>query len=378
MKAFSAGRLHALIPVIALLGGILLAMRAEAAVPAFHRGVNLSHWFQFSGGQPVRHEDLVTIRASGFDHVRIPFDPELLGWNPAEGPVVPKIAQLRSGVEMALAVGLDVMLDLHLDETTLKSIEGRRQSEAALADLWAIVARRFADLPSEHLAFELLNEPQYYEWSNYRWAEVQQRLASAVRANAPKHLIIATGRKGSSPEGLAELMPLSDNNVAYAFHFYLPYIFTHQGASWMTHDGSTAAWAVKGVPYPPITSTASIIAAIPDSNHRKRAEKEIAEYRGQSWGVERVRHLIQPAIAWATAHHTRVICNEFGVLRTYADPQSRYRWLRDVRTTMENSGFGWTVWDFSDAFGITKSVGQKTQTKREIEPAALEAFNLSR
>jgi hypothetical protein len=47
-----------------------------------------------------------------------------------------------------------------------------------------------------------------------------------------------------------------------------------------------------------------------------------------------------------------VVCNEFGVYREYADPVDRAVWLRDVRTALEQNGIGWTVWDYSGAFGV--------------------------
>lgn len=66
-----------LLAVLALAGNA-----AVAALPSLARGVNLSHWLTYQGRQPVVQADMAMIRQAGFDHVRIPFDPVFLGWQP--------------------------------------------------------------------------------------------------------------------------------------------------------------------------------------------------------------------------------------------------------------------------------------------------------
>jgi hypothetical protein len=47
-----------------------------------------------------------------------------------------------------------------------------------------------------------------------------------------------------------------------------------------------------------------------------------------------------------------VVCNEFGVYRTYADPHDREAWIHDVRSALERHGMGWAMWDYSGSFGL--------------------------
>ena len=81
--------------------------------------------------------------------------------------------------------------------------------------------------------------------------------------------------------------------------------------------------------------------------------------------------------AWARARGVRVFCNEFGVIRQHVDAASRYRCITDVRSALQANGIGWTLWDYSDIFGITAQSAQPGRYgTRTLEPAALLALGL--
>jgi hypothetical protein len=50
----------------------------------------------------------------------------------------------------------------------------------------------------------------------------------------------------NSYDALAALPEYADPNLLYTFHFYDPYLFTHQGKTWGTPDMS----GLRGVPFP--------------------------------------------------------------------------------------------------------------------------------
>jgi hypothetical protein len=67
-----------------------------------------------------------------------------------------------------------------------------------------------------------------------------------------------------------------------------------------------------------------------------------------------------------------LICNEFGVFRTYSDPRDREAWLQDVRTALERHGIGWAMWDYSGSFGVvTKKDGHATPDDATIRALGL-------
>ena len=51
--------------------------------------------------------------------------------------------------------------------------------------------------------------------------------------------------------------------------------------------------------------------------------------------------------------------------------------MTDVRGALEAQGLGWTLWDYSDIFGITDAAPVPPRgSLRKIEPAALQALGL--
>ena len=184
------------------------------------------------------------MRQVGLDHVRIPVDPVVFGWRPDAGAArLAFLPSLRQAIETALTAGLEVVLDLHTTAETKSRIEQEPALEQALVSLWLQLGRALADLPTSRLAFELFNEPQYYGWQARRWPALQTRLLAAVREQAPRHLVLLTGNEGGSFKGLQGLPRVSDAAVAYVFHYYEPFLFTHQGAHWLDTRYTTAGTA---------------------------------------------------------------------------------------------------------------------------------------
>lgn len=342
-----------------LLLGLLSAWPAAAAGPILQRGVNLSHWLQYGGRQSVSATDMDMLRRAGFDHVRLPVDPARLGWRPERPGDIPEAARLRGAIALAVNAGLDVILDVHPDEAFKRALENDDWLEPAFMALWQELARQTTDFPTDKLAFELLNEPQYYGHHGKFWWRLQSRLVKVLHAAAPGRLLLLSGPEGSSVEALIQGPPPVTDAV-YVFHFYQPYIFTHQGAEWMA-DAHTAAASMHDLPYP-----AARVAEMPQG----RAAAEVARYRSDNWNADRIRHAVAPVAAWGRSHGVRVMCTEFGVLRSHVDAASRYGWITDARRAFEQLGMGWTVWDYSDVFGIAS--GQP----RRLDDGAPQALGL--
>ena len=55
---------------------------------------------------------------------------------------------------------------------------------------------------------------------------------------------------------------------------------------------------------------------------------------------------------WSVQKKVDVICNEFGVHKKVAPPESIITYLSDVTTYLNKFGIGWAVWDYDDTFGI--------------------------
>jgi endoglucanase len=151
--------------------------------------------------------------------------------------------------------------------------------------------------------------------------------------------------------------------VVYNFHFYEPMAETHQGAPW-THGGERA---LAGVAYPvDEAAKAAQLAALADP----AARKVLGDYHAnRAWLASRMAK----AVNWGRANHVPLTCNEFGVYTRVSPPDSRYRWIGDVRQLCEEAGIGWCMWDYAGGFAVART---DADGRRSADPGCLRALGL--
>lgn len=364
-----------LVMVVALVLAIPEALSAQSV--AFDRaatlrhGINLSGWFASSHDLTTQHfetftnaSDLKAIHSMGFDFVRLGVSPELIERHGQVAIAQPEaLAQLDHAVREALDNDLEVMLCVFPDDEYKHNLSTERGVDD-FVQLWRILAGHYGALDHDRIFYELINEPEVQD--PYRWMGIQARVVEAVRQVDTNHTIIATAANYSSLGDLLQLEPVRDANIIYNFHFYEPYQFTHQGASWGADD-----WIYyKNVPYP---ATDAML-----NEQMKNVPGDLARYNlylygAGGWNGEAIAGRIAFAAAWARERHVPLICNEFGAYRDTADPASRARWIHDVRSALEANDIGWAMWDYRGNFGVV------TRTDTEITPddAILKALGLN-
>ena len=250
-------------------------------MPALQQGVNLGDWWTDSAAskvlRPAHHptpDDLRRIRRAGFGHVRVPVAGHRL-WRGDSGRFgATEMAPLLDDVDAILDADLAVILALQLDDDAKRDLARDRAAQRRAAANWATLAGALADRPADRLAFELLNEPVTEDAG--RWMRVQEQLAAAVRKAAPRHTLVLAGAHYSDIDDLERLQPLDDGNVVYAFHFYTPHNFTHQGADW----GWPMWELLAGLPYPADTDAVAAIARAAPAPARPHIE----QYGREAWG----------------------------------------------------------------------------------------------
>jgi endoglucanase len=338
------------------------------------RGINASEWFaqvyDKRGYTPEHFQawmtvtDIALIKSMGFDHVRLSVNPEPM-LNAREPNKIPAeyLGYLDTAVKVILDHGLAVVIDLHPESDFKSRIAKDDEFVERFADFWQALAAHYSTWDSDRVFFEILNEPEFTD--RYRWLGVQMKVAAAIRQGAPVHTIIAAGARWSNDDELVFQEPLRDPNVIYNFHFYEPFLFTHQGATWSAYYWH---W-LRGLRYPSSPESAERAAAlVPDEVDRL----QVIRYGREHWDASRIESEMKQAAEWARRRGVPLVCNEFGVYRAYADPQDRNAWLHDVRTALEHNGIGWTMWDYSGAFGVVT----KTDGKPVADEGVLKALNL--
>ena len=389
--------------------------RAAPAALKLRRGVNLWPWFSLTREFPAprtdydwppfqprrpapRASDLARLRQAGFDFVRIPVDPgPFLSFAGARRAALRQ--ELAAAVSQCLAADLAVIVNVQINETTHHWNSARLiQSTQAVgfSAYRGLVAGIASDLAAKHdlarVALEPVNEPPQACGSPL-WPAAQRALLSAARAAAPGLTLVATGACGSMVGGLEALAPASagvSGPVLHTFHFYEPYLFTHQGAPWMREP---VYRSLNGVPWP---AGAGALEVTLDAVRRRMAADTAtpAGARAAAFAeTERAlkiyfdampdRRFIEDYFArvtdWAARENIapgNILLGEFGALRsdaryTAAAAPDRARYIRDVRGVAEASGFAWAFWNLFDGFGIMD------EATRALDPAVVSALGLA-
>ena len=337
------------------------------------RGINLSHWFaqspryDYSEAQLKNHttaRDVALIKDLGFDHVRFTIEPAPLMEESDTVRLRPAyLGHLDTALDMLLASGLSVVVDIHPSDEFKIKLRNDDHAVATFAGFWRALAAHLSARDPERVFLEILNEPMVED--AYRWIGIQARVAGMIREAAPRHTIIATGARWSSVDQLLLLEPLADRNVIYAFHFYEPHNFTHQGANW----GADYWPYLKGVPYP---SSPELVSALLPTVENRAAHAALKSYGEERWGAHRVQKEIALAASWGRRHNVPLVCNEFGAYRAFTPEEARLRWIEDVRTALEKHGIGWAMWDYAGGFSVViKKDGSATPDPRTVAALGL-------
>ncbi|RWC26860.1 MAG: glycosyl hydrolase family 5 [Mesorhizobium sp.] len=398
----------------AALGSLPIAPTAHAAAPQFRRGVNAWPWFSltrefpaprtdydwppFQSQRPVpTPDDLGRLRRAGLDFIRLPVDP---------GPFLAADAATRgklldmldAAVRATLDAGLGIIVNIQANGATHYWNPDRMVSSTAAPafDLYrglvAELAGRLERFRPGKVALEPVNEPSQTCASNV-WSQVQLSLLTAARALSATLPLVVTGGCGSMVSGLTALdpAPLAPfEPILFTFHFYEPYLFSHQGAPWMREP---VYRSLNNVPWP--ASAGSLEQTLASVRARMAQDTETAEDAKQAAYAETERVLkvyfdarpdrwfvdkyLAEARAWADGHGLapeRVIMGEFGALRTdaryvAAPNPDRARYIADVRQSAEAFGFPWAFWNLFDGMGMMDD------STRVLDPDIIAALGLT-
>ena len=330
------------------------------------RGINLSHWFSQAANYSKSHldthttaQDITLIKSLGFDHVRLPIEPAPLLNNTPDPSILNTtyLGYIDSALDMILATGLTVIVDIHpSDDFKLRMARDERGIEA-FSTFWRAFASHLAKRDPESVLLEVINEPMVED--AYRWYGIQGKLIAAIRQGAPNHTIIACGHRWSGLSEMLFLEPYADPNIIYNFHYYEPFAFTHQGATWA---GPNLPF-YKNVPYPSSPDAVKLLLdTIPDDP----ARYNLLRYGEDNWNAQRIDRELGAAATWAAKHRVYITCNEFGTFRKVVKAADRLAWLQDMRTALEKHGIGWTMWDYAGGFSVVNKVSGQAQRDPEV------------
>ena len=394
-----------------------LPARAGGPAPAFKRGATLIEFFEFpkiagDGADKTYADpayphpqsalslfDFDELRRIGFDHMRVPLDvgPLLQGDAQEQKDILEQLAAVVSAINRH---GLAVLVTLfppslhhELPQTYLDGLDGSKfRAYSAVVER---VAAALAAVDTGAVALEPMNEPQSQCRMHFGtdWTAYQQAMVERIRRISARLPLFLTGGCWSNIEGNVQLDTdlLHDRRNFVSVHFYYPFLFTHQSATWsMPYLAGTI-----GVPYPAsagsLQETLELTRArfravqLPDGVDRAaaeaQAEAEIGKYFGQAQGPAQIAEWMNKVADWQAREGVdsdRIVFTEFGAMKQTINGMeigrtSRARWLRDTSTSIESHGWGWTAYVLrDDPFGLYVHEGD-----RNPDPELMRALHLN-
>ena len=264
------------------------------------------------GGRAYTQADYKRIAAAGFDTVRIP-----VRWSDYTGPapsyrIHPDFAALvDQQIDWATGAGLHVVLNVHHFEEIMDQPATQMERYRAI---WSELAARYADLP-DSVWFETLNEP-HKELKGSAMRQAQAQALAIIRAQDPDRIVILGGEEWSGIRTLETNLSSEDPNVVYTFHYYDPFDFTHQQASWLGDDmpKGTRGWGSD-------TDKAQLAADV------------------------------ATAVAFREATGRPIFLGEFGA-HSPIDQAERVEWAGAVASAMGDAGIPWCLWSYGNTFAL--------------------------
>jgi endoglucanase len=331
---------------ILIIAGVFLisSFPARAVDVPFSRGINLTNWFQESAAKEINFSrytkhDFEQIRSLGCDVVRLPINLHSMTHGAPDYIIDPLFFDLLDQVvDWATELNIGLILDNH---TFDPAVSTQITIGPVLNKVWAQMAQHYKN-SSDHIFYEVLNEP--HGISDNAWNTIQQQVINTIRETDTTHYIVVGGAGWNSYNNLNAIPVYTDTKLIYTFHFYDPFVFTHQGASWT--DPSMVP--LGGVPFP---YNADSMPVFPASLKGTWIESNFNEY-SNTGKVASVKALLDIAIHFKNSRNVPIFCGEFGVYIPNSSNHHRVFWYETVRKYLEENGIAWTTWDYHGDFGL--------------------------
>ncbi|MCL2126789.1 MAG: glycoside hydrolase family 5 protein [Treponema sp.] len=315
----------------------------------FSKGVNFTKWFEAPSPGAIifsrfTEQDFIDAKSIGVEVIRLPVKMHAMTGGPPSYALDPLFLDLLDrAVGWAEKHGLYLILDnhsFHPVEPTAPDID------TILVPVWTQMAGRYRDR-SGYILYEVLNEPHGIDGK--KWAAIQDRVVKAIREIDPERGVIIGGTNYNSIDALSDLPSYTDN-VIYTFHFYDPYLFTHQGETWGSPPNLKT---LKGMPFP---ADAHAVPEIPPELKGTWVENSIRSSYRTDATVQALAKNLDKAVQFSRSRGgLPLFCGEFGAYLLNSLNEDRVRWYRAAAGLLDERGIARASWDYYGGFGLFKT-----------------------
>ena len=316
---------------------------AQPPLP-FTKGVNLTNWFQVNEVEQIHinkytKKDFEQLKSLGCDVIRLPIHLHSHTSGQPNFEVNPLLFEfLDEIVSWAEDLNIHLILDNHtFDPSGFTPLT----IDLPLIKIWPQIAQHFNGR-YKNIYFEILNEPNGI--TDAAWNQIQGKVITAIRQVNKEHTIIVGPANWNNYQNLKSMPVYEDKNLIYTFHFYEPFLFTHQGATWTTPSMSS----LKDVPFP---YQKSKMPGFPSQLKGTWVESAFNDY-GRIGHIDYVKEQLTIAVKFAKERNVPIFCGEFGVFATASPEIDRTFWYEYIRKELESQKISWTIWDYHGGFGL--------------------------
>jgi aryl-phospho-beta-D-glucosidase BglC (GH1 family) len=202
---------------------------------------------------------------------------------------------------------------------------------------WELWAKRFQNISSKKISFDLVNEPAMREDMNDQlsksgpvpgdiYRKVAKTAAESIRKHNPDHLVIADGNN----VGNTVIQEITDLNIAQSCRGYFPGVISHYKAPWANKE--------------------------PDKMPEPKWPGQVG---AQNLSRTMLENYYKPWIA-AVEKGVGVHCGECGCWNK--TPHAVFlAWFGDVLDILSKNGIGFALWEFRGDFGVINSRREDVQ-----------------
>lgn len=315
----------------------LLFKRAES----LNNGMNIS-WLEQTWNNNILNDtsitekDYVLLKKLGFRSIRLPV--AFTHFDNNNVPLDSVLTRINTVLANCKKYGFTLIVDYHYGNL---NNDNYLTETPHIIDLWQKVAKAYINESAERLFFEIYNEPVVRDEV---WKDAAYNIVNGIRQVDKKRTLLVGASNYNSIYELSRFVRLADENIIYSFHFYEPFFFTHQGASWV---GDQVATTGVSFPYneersPPLNPRAK--GTWGETNYYKYKDDG-----NEGSLMDKLNGWVKP---WSQKYGVPVICTEYGTYKKYADEYSRCRYIKAMRLTLKTLNIPGMIWEYNSGFSI--------------------------
>ena len=302
-------------------------------------GMNLTGYERFWEDEKIDYKDVIVdidkLYNQGIKDIRLPISFEYQFKKKSKRKFLRDLIRIIKYIKKKKMTLIICYFDHTIDkETNYTNIETIKSN-------WKYISHKLRK-HSNYIYYELVNEPNLYP---KQWDIMVNEIVSEIREEDKKTKILIGATNYNSIYELSRKKPFPYKNIIYTFHFYEPFVFTHQGADWVGNQTKTV-----NIPYPYDSIK------MPEINLKTIGtfgEVNYNDYKDMASKTS-LSDKISIISKWAKEYNVELWCTEFGAINTI-DIKYRCQYFKDILDVFKEHNIKPYLWEYKGNFGINNT-----------------------